>query len=1463
MTSALQTPQSQPKSIGELLAKKLVEHTVPYTDLHLKAISAIANFRTLFFQNILFFHHNHFEIRFWADPFTPIKAGEMEKMTAAQIEPLYLQGIALYRMALSLGITFIDFKRCCLLPGDILQFAVFFPPAVPPERTKENTLKEVLHLFQGNPAFTALSEANYLDYFYRLSGRYTFTEEKAYLYTCDDFAAAVLHHFPLTRVKNGANIRIHIKTPGVIPKQMAKADIITHVVWPAETVFLIDIGGEEGETSKGEPLHQTLARLIPGLTPSAPDDYITIIDQLSLFMQQSSFTALLLLVDHLNTRQDAEFLNYLLDIAGYPYILLVCFDVSNGLFTFDLELNENPVNWIAEYLGYSSSALDDEEVRLLKTIAGIPVPIPWERLAAIFSSLDVARIESLVLRKKLRVIAGKVVMGNSLPILHNDFVAQVDEALIRAVFSTEAAAYPGMRISYLIQAGLWDELKTTLAEYLDTKTGFDVEIANLETLLSKNPAIIPGNIEILALLLAVVVEGNHTAAAHRLIDQVEIEQLVKDKSPYGCLFLLSAARLCHVEKNHRDMVKWLERALTQSGGNIPESYADIYHFLKFLCNERQMDKEAANLQLRALKSELYRHRAAVLLSDRYIYRGDYPPAEKILHEAAHFFHHHRFSWDEVDIGLQLAKLARERGDFTEAEKSYKNLFLKSEMKNYALLSANICIDLGNLYWLQDYYHGADTWYRKALVLFRHLDNKNGINTAISNLAEIEKINGNWEETKQSLEAILNYDKECGTAIAVAVDYFNIGQLEYLKHNITDAMEFIEKASVLFKQKENKTFLLECEFLKLHLHLLRSGSSSLDLSELKKLGTEPSLSHDQKIVLAVLEIIMQDVQLVKGSIIAEKIALCSSSASQYQLLAAVLHRYPSPELLEMLKTLSISLSKETKNYYFYEYYYLYYSHFYCFGTVSLARVTSGDNPLSDEERKRFMDVYYFFLRNGRVLAPGIIKNKQWLDEREAVSHLFKKAEWVEGYRTWQVPEDFFNQLLLELQRIMSIDLIRLAVYEHAHEYNPTQVGEENVTPIFDFNKVSSGSLVFRELTTEIMQDAFIHLEPVTLTVQNIKKRYSSKEKAFYTFTLTRVLLWKLSNALFAVLLVASDEAVDASPNFFQQYKGFFQEFGALIQRYYETVYQLNKQLNFIIGESQAVHRLKEQILKISKVDFSLLIRGESGSGKELVAKAVHLLSQRARQPFVPVNAAAIPENLLEAELFGYKKGAFTGANENKIGLIESANGGTLFLDEIADLPLSLQAKMLRVLQEREIRRLGENKTIVVDIRFVCATNKDLRVMIGERLFREDFFFRLQDLTIIVPPLRERVEDIPLLVAHFLKKYGFSITDKSELQRIYHYFMQRSWPGNIRELESSVKRLITYYPDFESDSSIFVSPSNPQSLIVARDHFEERIVRSALEDCHGNKSEAAALLQITRQYLFKLIKKYKINPAAKIQ
>jgi len=231
------------------------------------------------------------------------------------------------------------------------------------------------------------------------------------------------------------------------------------------------------------------------------------------------------------------------------------------------------------------------------------------------------------------------------------------------------------------------------------------------------------------------------------------------------------------------------------------------------------------------------------------------------------------------------------------------------------------------------------------------------------------------------------------------------------------------------------------------------------------------------------------------------------------------------------------------------------------------------------------------------------------------------------------------------------------------------------------------------------------------------------------------------------------------------------------------------LEGIIGRSKAILEISQMVKKVAPTSATVLITGESGVGKEIIAKAIHYNSPRADKPFIKINCAAIPEELLESELFGYEKGAFTGANTTKKGKFELANGGTMFLDEIGDMPLSLQAKLLRVLQEKEIERLGGSKPIKIDVRIVAATNKNLKKMVYEGTFREDLYYRLNVINIHIPPLRERKEDIPLLVYYFLDKfnkmYGKNLKISDKLMNI---LLNYHWPGNVRQLQNTIERMV---------------------------------------------------------------------------
>jgi len=306
------------------------------------------------------------------------------------------------------------------------------------------------------------------------------------------------------------------------------------------------------------------------------------------------------------------------------------------------------------------------------------------------------------------------------------------------------------------------------------------------------------------------------------------------------------------------------------------------------------------------------------------------------------------------------------------------------------------------------------------------------------------------------------------------------------------------------------------------------------------------------------------------------------------------------------------------------------------------------------------------------------------------------------------------------------------------------------------------------------------------------------------------------------------------------------------------------LEGIIAVSPQMIKVCRTVEKLAPTDVSTLVLGESGTGKEAIVRALHSLSTRSGKRLVAINCAAIPENLLESELFGYEKGAFTGATKTTLGKIETAEGGVLFLDEVGDLPLALQAKLLRFLQERVIERVGGRNEITVDVRVVCATHRDLPAMIAEQTFREDLYYRVNEATINIPALREREGDTVVLARWFLQRFssqlkrpvkGFS---KQALEALEHY----PWPGNVRELENRVKRAVIMAEtnqiteqDLEMEER--EGEQEPFNLREVREHAEHKAVLRALNFSDTNVSHAAEMLGITRPTLYNLLKKYNIS------
>jgi DNA-binding NtrC family response regulator len=312
-------------------------------------------------------------------------------------------------------------------------------------------------------------------------------------------------------------------------------------------------------------------------------------------------------------------------------------------------------------------------------------------------------------------------------------------------------------------------------------------------------------------------------------------------------------------------------------------------------------------------------------------------------------------------------------------------------------------------------------------------------------------------------------------------------------------------------------------------------------------------------------------------------------------------------------------------------------------------------------------------------------------------------------------------------------------------------------------------------------------------------------------------------------------------------------------------QKNWNRQSIVGKSAAIQNIFDLIERAAPASSNILITGESGTGKEVVARALHNQSPRAEKPFIAINCTAIPESLMESELFGHIKGSFTGATQDKKGLFEEAHGGTLFLDEIGDMDLSLQAKLLRVLQERQIKPVGSTQSKAIDVRVIAATHKDLKKAISNGVFREDLYYRLSVIPIVTPPLRHRPEDIPLLAHYFLRKYSALNNGKiiTFTQDALRKLVSLSWPGNVRELENMVERLVVLSrspeidagdipsADQSSSEQFFGEATNDSPTL---EELEKRYIQLVLDKTGGKKEKAAQILGINRRTLYRKQKEY---------
>jgi len=396
------------------------------------------------------------------------------------------------------------------------------------------------------------------------------------------------------------------------------------------------------------------------------------------------------------------------------------------------------------------------------------------------------------------------------------------------------------------------------------------------------------------------------------------------------------------------------------------------------------------------------------------------------------------------------------------------------------------------------------------------------------------------------------------------------------------------------------------------------------------------------------------------------------------------------------------------------------------------------------------------------------------------------------------------------------------------------------------------------------DSSVTMDQLKKYAKDLAEVYSSEKEKRSELKRAHQQLIKYADALNETFLDLKDKNIKLE----EAYRELAKTHKRVVQEYVDLKNQLEEQYQ-IVGESSEIKKVIADAIKVADSKATVLIKGESGTGKELIARLIHKSGSCKDKPFVVVNCGAIPETLMEAELFGHEKGAFTGALFRKIGLFETAHGGTIFLDEIGEMSQAMQVKFLRVLQEGTLNRIGSAKPTTVDVRVISATNKDLEKMIGEGAFREDLFYRINIVQLRIPPLRERRKDIKVLAKHFLDKFSAErgIREMQFSSEAMKDILSYDWPGNVRELENAIERAVVMgestkimgddLPIRKTVGELEEGIEVGMTLKEAQDVFRKEFVKRTLTYTHGNRKKAAEMMGIQRTYISKLINEFDLE------
>ncbi len=784
-------------------------------------------------------------------------------------------------------------------------------------------------------------------------------------------------------------------------------------------------------------------------------------------------------------------------------------------------------------------------------------------------------------------------------------------------------------------------------------------------------------------------------------------------------------------------------------------------------------------------------------------RGDIATAKELLKSSIEFL---ESSSSEIAISFKyLACVFMKERNWDESYRYFYKAMRIFERENDLFNLAGLCSDIGKLFLEKEDLLNAEIWFRKAFEIYSKIENPRGVTLSQFNLTEVLLPFGKWKEVREILNKCSEIDLGSGNLLSYAYDINSLGYLEFLTGNFDKAKQLLEKSKEIFHNFNANKELMDTK-LKLSELFLEKG----ELNEVKKIIDEiESMRLSEEFIREFL-----NYKLLKAKFLMKKREIGNAEKIVSEVMDKAVH-YDFKTILGNAMLLKAITLKEKKE--------------------------------EEESFNLFLKANEIFhdLNNSFMVNLSLLEfYKNFTDKIES-QKARDALEWLKGcgYFKCSNYEDSIFPSAAERDSIKFLKfLLELGKFEWIKVFS---ISSKEVSLIEGFPSYDIEDLFASDVSS--------------VTPQIIKS-----EK----WEILQVPVLK-SGVLKGFVQCAKKEKIESAD---------IEKILSFVEPIYSIFYKEVKEkddrgeLGPIIVGGNSIRKIMEIVNRIKDFNYPVLIIGESGTGKELIARYIHNLSSRRNGSFVPVNCSALPEHLLESELFGWVKGAFTGANIDRKGLIEEADGGTFFLDEIGDLPLSLQAKLLRVLQEKETRRLGENKIRKVDVRFISATNKDLELEIKEKRFREDLYYRIKGVVIHLPPLRERKEDIPLLTNYFIEKY----CNEMGREKVYlshgalEAMISYPWPGNVRELESEIRNTIMLLepekkiieindlpPSIASQRMIKLDVGGDYDLSKAKEIFEKNYIEEVLKRNNWNRKRSAEALNITRQGLFKLMKKYGIK------